>query len=132
VQDIITYLAGFSAVRFLGAGSVSTLLYYAIFTPLIQRYANRYLMCSGIAFAVTFVVGFPLQKFWAFADHGMTTIETEGAFFFIKELGFFGLNALLLYWLVERWRFHPLWAQVGITAPQGVLSYYLTRWILST
>lgn len=132
MQDIITYLAGFSEVRFLGAGSVSTLLYYAIFTPLIQRYADRYLVCSGIAFAVTFVVGFPLQKFWAFADHGMTTIETEGAFFFIKELGFFGLNALLLYWLVERARFHPLWAQVGVTLPQGALSYFLTRWILTT
>lgn len=132
MRDIIAYLMGFSEVRFLGAGGLSTLLYYAIFTPLIRRHADRYLMCSGIAFAVTFVVGFPLQKFWAFADHGMTAIETEGALFFVKELGFFGLNALLLYLLVERMRFHPLWAQIGITAPQGVLSYFLTQWILAT
>ncbi|MBI2030665.1 GtrA family protein [Candidatus Kaiserbacteria bacterium] len=132
MQDIITYLAGFSEVRFLGAGGVSTLLYYAIFTPLIRRHTDRYLMCSGVAFAVTFVVGFPLQKFWAFADPGMTAIETEGALFFAKELGLFGLNALFLYLLVDRMRFHPLWAQVGISAPLGAPSYFLTRWILMT
>lgn len=132
MRETIAYFMGFSEVRFFGAGGVSTLLYYVIFTPLIRRYTSRYLMCSGIAFAVTFVVGFPLQKFWAFADHGMAAIEMEGALFFLKELGFFGLNALLLYWLVERRRFHPLWAQVGITPPQGILSYFLTRWILAT
>ncbi|MBI5004500.1 GtrA family protein [Candidatus Kaiserbacteria bacterium] len=130
MYDLLNRLLDLELVRFLGAGSASVALYYLIYLPLTLYRKDLYLWWTVVAFVPSVIANFLLQRFWAF-DGGTMGMSVQVALFLIKEVCFLGLNDLLLYILVQR-GVRPTWAQVFITPVLGVLSYFITHWILAT
>ena len=61
-----------------------------------------YLFATSIAFAVTLIVGFILQKFWTFSERATQTIPLQVGLFVILASLNFVVNGLSMYVLVER------------------------------
>ena len=130
MYDAVLYLLELREVRFLVAGALATLLYYAIFAPLAFSRLH-YLACATYAFVPSFALNFLLQKFWAFESVSIEVIHRELALFVLKNLIFFVFNGFLLYVLVTHVRRRLLTAQVITTIILTPLAYIVYEFIFN-
>ncbi len=127
MDELLARLFEVQVVRFIGVGVASTLLYYSIFTPLIRRV--HYLLAAAVAFVPAFVFAFYFHKLWTFENETWATVWEQLALYSLKKAVFFGLNALLLSYLVEYKRLRALHAQLVTTGILGLGSFFVTQWI---
>lgn len=113
-------------VRFVTVGVAATgtdlLLLY-----LLTEYAGlHYLVSASIALVVAYSISFVLQKFWTFKDRGMERIRVQAAGHTLFALCNIGLNAVLLWFLVEQLFVWYIAAQViaaGVIALESFVVY---------
>ena len=132
MTDLISYLLEIQAVRFLGAGGLATVVYYAIFLPLTERVLVKYDRASVIAFVPSFALNFVLQKYWAFRNSAVDDAVSQLVLFSAKNLILFSVNYVLLRALVERMRMRPRYAQILLTIALTFVSYFASHWIFAT
>jgi len=94
-------LQGSTVGKFLIAGVAATATNLALLYGLTELFAIWYLVSAVIAYALATLVGFILQKFWAFAHYSRARIKREAAWFVLNNL--FGLvfASAALFILVE-------------------------------
>ena len=68
---------------------------------LLTEYGHIYYLASAVlAFVLSFMVSFLLQKFWTFQDRARTGMHKQIFWYFIISLGNLTCNTLLIYVLV--------------------------------
>jgi glycosyltransferase involved in cell wall biosynthesis len=117
--------------RFLIAGGATTFVSLTTLY-LFTEYAHVwYLGSSAIAFVVSYLVNFSLQKFWTFKNMGAKAIRYQLPFHLSLALCNFALNTLLLFTLVEWAHVWYLLAQVLAAIVIAIDSFYFSRKIFS-
>ncbi len=112
--------------KYLIAGSIGTfanlaLLYF--FTDLLGVW---YLISACLSFILSFFVSFFLQKFWTFNDSGRQKMYGQMAVFLAVSTANLGLNAILMYVLVDGLKIWYMLAQViasGLVALESYFAY---------
>ena len=89
-----------------------------------------YLFATSIAFAVTLIVGFILQKFWTFGERATQTIPLQvGLFIILASLNFL-VNGLSMYVLVERVYLPYALAQVLTIALIALYGFFVYKYLI--
>ena len=116
--------------RFLIAGgtafAINIIALYAL-TELLHIY---YLVSTVIAFLVSFVVSFTLQKFWTFQDNSKDQLHLQLPLYLTMQVVNLGLNAGLMYVLVEYFRVWYILSQVIITIVLAIIVFFINKFYI--
>ncbi|MDZ4221471.1 MAG: GtrA family protein [Patescibacteria group bacterium] len=88
-----------------------------------------YVVSAAVAFSVSLVTGFYLQKFWTFRDTGTHRIKRQMALYTSVGLLNLALGPLLLFLLVEALAIWYLAGQVMVMAVLALESYFINRFV---
>jgi putative flippase GtrA len=117
----------FKLIRYLisgGTAAAVTLSVSFICTSLLKIH---YLTSSVIAFSLGLCVSFVLQKFWTFTHHSLHRVKEEAGMYLLVGLFNLCINALLMFFFVEKMH---LWYLLGQFLAAGLIaieSYYIYK-----
>jgi putative flippase GtrA len=114
-------------IKFIIAGGtafVVNIVALFVFTDII---GIHYLTSTVLAFLVAFIISFVLQKFWTFRDHSSDQLHVQGILYLIMQGVNLGLNALLMYTLVEYLHVYYLFSQVIISFFLAFVSFFINK-----
>ncbi len=119
-------------VRYLIAGGTSTAIDLGILYVLTEYAHWWYLASATAAFSIAVVVSFILQKFYTFAHREVsrTVLATQSASYLTLQFANVGINALLMYALVEWAGVWYFTAQVIAAAAIALESFFIYRFII--
>lgn len=118
-------------VRFLSAGGVGLLLYYATLYLLTDLAGVWYIASALIASVVNYGSNFLLQKFWTFKNRDVENIPRQASAYAVLFVFISLSNLFLLYVLVEYVHLMYLVAQVPVTIVLTIISYVVTARIFA-
>ena len=113
--------------RYLVSGGMATatnLLFLFIFTNLIGIW---YLTSEVMAYIISYAVSFTMQKYWTFNDGSKDKIKSQAVIYTIVTTANLGLNALILYALVQYGHLNHIVGQVIASAIIAVKSYFIYK-----
>ncbi|HEY9480941.1 MAG TPA: GtrA family protein [Candidatus Paceibacterota bacterium] len=113
------------AGRFVISGALATATNLGILFVLTHLFNVWYLFSSCVAFILSFVVSFSLQKFWTWRDHAVENIHHQAGKYLVVTLTGLGANTLLMYLLVDRAQIHYLLAQIIAAAVIALYNFFL-------
>ena len=117
-------------VRFFTSGvtaAVSNLVVLYIATELFSIW---YLFSACMAFVVSFVVSFSLQKFWTFRDRQLQRAHTQAFFYFGVALVNLTVSISLLYFFVEFAGLHYLVGQILTMGLIACITFFIYRYLI--
>lgn len=115
------------AVRFLIAGGVGSMIYFLVFSGLIEIYNVDYKVSVFIGWAISTFVGFFIQKYLVFNNEQTEKIWVQGILFFVKSFIIFITNYPSLTYIVETYSIHPIIAQIIVVPFITFLSYVVSK-----
>jgi len=116
-------------VRFCIGGAIGCGAYYAALYGLTEYAGWWYVVSAMAGYILNTAISFVIQKYWTFGDQGTKTLGTQIKAYFVMNVFFFVLNALLLWLLVAHAHIWYIYAQIIVTAVITVLSYIGTQMI---
>lgn len=118
---------GTRVVRYIVAGGVTAASNLAVLYALTEYLHVWYLLSSLVAVCVAWVVGFLLQKFWAFREHSLDTMHAQFAMHALLSVANIVLNAALLFALVEWAHLWYMAAQVVVSGGLACVNYFVYK-----
>lgn len=118
-----------TGVKYICSGGTAALVNLAclyIFTDIIGVW---YVASAIMAFIVSHVYGFFMQKFWTFRERGWRRIQKQTAIYIIMGTAEFILTPVLIYTLVERFYLWYLLAAVVVMGGLAIINYSVNKFI---
>ena len=116
-------------IRFIIAGgsafSVNIFFLY-IFT---EFFGLWYIFSATIAFMLSFLVGFSLNKFWTFAESSADFIHSQIFIYLGVNLINLAINNALLYFMVESFAIWYILAQALASILIAFESFFVYKWL---
>ena len=116
-------------IRFIIAGgsafSVNIFFLY-IFT---EFFGLWYIFSATLAFMLSFLVGFSLNKFWTFAESSADFIHSQIFIYLGVNLINLAINNALLYFMVESFAIWYILAQALASILIAFESFFVYRWL---
>lgn len=85
---------------------------------------------TSLAFIISFVVSFALQKFWTFRNYDQKKITKQIALYMFNAAIGLTVNGLLMHLLVNNWKVWYLLAQIGVTFLIGLFNFIVYKFII--
>lgn len=117
-------------IRFIISGMVITVLGISLLYILTEVIHLWYLAASVVSFITIFVVGFSLQKFWAFQNKDMEVIHRQASFSLGMGILNFFLNTALMYLLVTMLAIHYSIAQLIVYGTLGMADFFVYKFFI--
>ena len=117
-------------LRFGISGGIAVLLGLVSIYVLTDIFHVWYVVSSIIAFTITFLVSFSMQKFWTFREKTISRIPVQGSLSLMLGGLNFVLNVILIYILVDFLHISYLIAQVIIYAFFGALDFFIYKLVI--
>lgn len=117
-------------IKFFFAGifaALASLLFLSLF---YKYFGWGIVFSSSLAFILSFVVSFNLQKFWAFRNYHKSKIPLQLVIYMLNALVALSLNAYLMHLLVNVWQIWYLFAQVIVNCLIGFHNFFLYKFII--
>lgn len=116
-------------IKYLFAGGTAVVVNLFVLYVFTDLFGVWYVASSVIAFFVSLLTGFALQKFWTFRDPSMRRIKRQMALYTAVGVLNVVLGPTLLYLVVETFAVWYLAAQLAVLAVLALESYLLNRFI---
>ncbi len=116
-------------LRFVASGGCAAIVNIALLYVLTDFAGVWYLISSAIAFIVSFLVSFSLQKFWAFRNKRLEGSHVQMSQHLSIALFNLVLNLAIIYTLVEFAGFHYIPGQIVASIIIAFESFFVFRWI---
>jgi putative flippase GtrA len=114
-------------IRFIISGSIGAATDLLLLWFLTRIVGIWYLTSAVIAFVLSFIVSFFLQKIWTFKNREMEKIHIQAGAYLLITLCNLGINTLLVYAFVQYFSFHYLIAQVFASIIIAFESFFAYR-----
>ena len=114
----------FKLVRYLISGGTAAVSNLVALFFLVQFGHVHYLKASVLAFVMSVVVSFTMQKFWTFRDNPVHDVHAQFARYLVVIIANLTLNTALVYLLVEKAHAWYLAAQFVATVIIAVTGYF--------
>lgn len=118
------------AIKFFFAGSSAAavnLLFLIIFHGWFRW---GLIFSTSLAFIISFLVSFTLQKFWTFRNYHYKRMPVQLVLYLINAVIGLNLNAFLMHLLVNRFQLWYVLAQIGVTILIGGYNYLAYHFIV--
>ena len=109
-------------IRFVISGTFVALVGLFTLFILVDLFNIWYLLSSVVAFMITIVVNFLLQKFWTFKNSESNTTK-QFVLFCLSSLLYLVLNIVLMYGMVDIIGIHHLFSQGIVMVILACLNY---------
>jgi len=119
-----------SVLKFFIAGSfagATHLIFLAIFYDLINW---PIILSTSLAFILSFVVSFSLQKLWTFRDFNQKKAFGQFSVYFLNALLVLNVNGFLMHLLVDRYRVWYLFSQIVVNIFLGAYNFFIYRFLI--
>lgn len=116
--------------RFLFSGGSASATNLIVYYISYSTFHIHYILASVIAFAISFVVSFTMQKFWTFRDESLSMINSQLTKYFAVALINLVINTILLYVLVEFGNVHKLIAQIIVMMLIATVSFFVYQFAI--
>lgn len=116
-------------VKYLFAGGAAVIVNLLFLYFLTEMFGFWYVTSSVIAFFVSLLTGFFLQKFWTFRDKDVIGIKRQMAMYSAIGVLNLAIGPTLLYAFVEAFHIWYMLAQVLVMVVLAAESYLLNRFI---
>ena len=117
-------------VRFLVAGTSIAVLDLVILTILTEVFGWWYLLSSVVAYVISLVTNFFLQKHWTFGDSQFAGLQRKIGLFVLNALLNLFLNSVLMYTLVDILSVWYILAQALVMAGLAIMNFMVYRLII--
>lgn len=117
-------------LRFLISGGSSATVNLAILYICTDIFHIWYVASAIIAFCISFVVSFTLQKWWTFADKTTDIVHRQLTAYLTIAIINLSLGTLLLFAIVELTGLHYLAAQIIVQGMIAVMSFFIYSRVL--
>lgn len=114
-------------VKYVLAGTTAAAVNLGLLALFKEAFGMYYLLASTLSFLAAFFVSFFLQKFWTFGHTSLEDVRRQLGKYFGIAVGNLGLNALLMFVLVDFVRLWYLFSQVLSSGSIAVMSFLLYR-----
>lgn len=119
-----------SVIKFIIAGCfaggtdlVSLFIFHGVFKMEI-------VLSTSLAFLLSFVVSFTLQKFWTFRNNNPARLVRQIFLYILTALVGLNLNAVGMHFLVNRFEIWYLLAQLIVNLFLGVINFIIYKFII--
>ncbi len=119
-----------SVIKFFFAGSSAAavdLLFLFLFYGLFQW---NLVLATSLAFILSFVVSFTLQKFWTFRNYSQKKMPIQFVLYISNAFIGLNLNGLLMHIMVIKFGVWYLFAQIGVNIAIGVYNFFIYKFIV--
>jgi putative flippase GtrA len=110
--------------KYIFSGGIATATNLLVLLTLTELFHVYYLASSVIAFIISIVASFSMQKFWTFGDHSRDNVHTQFALYIVVILVNLVLNTFLVYAFVEWLRLWYFAAQFLAGAIIALISFF--------
>lgn len=118
--------------RFLVAGSLSTFAHIATAVTLMEVWAMHPSPANIIAFTVSFLTAFTVNRYWTFRRRGAKFLGSIGRYAVLALIGY-SYTGSAAYVFEEFLNLHYAWSLAFITCTWPFVSYYVARtWVFSS
>ncbi len=116
--------------RFIVSGSISALVVLVLLYTLTEWAGLWYLLSATIAFCISIVVSFMLQKFWTFSNPTLSVAPTQFGIFILLNIFNTLVNALGLYILVDYVHLWYLGAEVIVAGGIAFWTFFVMKFVI--
>jgi putative flippase GtrA len=113
--------------KFLLSGGGAAVVYLAALYAMTEWLQIWYLTSSIVAYVLSFLINFVLQKWWVFGGTQNIRTHHQLAMFVALNLFNIALNAVLLATLVEYFQVWYMLAQLAVIGVISISNFYLYR-----
>lgn len=110
-----------------GITALTELVFLYLFTQILGIW---YIFSLLLAFIISFIVSFSLQKFWTFGDTATHRIHIQASTYLFVALINLALNAALLYLLVQFTGLWYIYSQILCDAFIAISSFLIYKFII--
>lgn len=114
-------------VRYGVSGVMGGLVQVASLYVFVDWLTVWYIYGVALAFLISLVCTFVLQKFWTFQDYSTDTLTRQSFFYVMIAVGTLALNVVLMYVLVDVLHYWYIVAQIIVVGTVGVLSFFMNK-----
>ena len=111
IDDSINLVFSIKIIKFLFIGGITALFLFLVLYTLHGIFKIWYVVASAIAYILTTLLGFGLQKFWTFRNKSIEKIKLQIIAYSLLAVVNFFANILLMYTFIEILHIHYLLAQ---------------------
>jgi putative flippase GtrA len=105
-----------------GMATVTNVLFLFIFTDLFGFW---YVLSAVIAYLISFIVSFTMQKYWTFRDSSNDRMNSQIVSYIILNIVNLGLNTLGIFLFVHYGHVYYLLAQIIVSVLIAIESFYI-------
>lgn len=117
-------------IRYLVSGSIAGLTDLAILYVLVEMLQVGYLVAATVAFVVTLIVSFVLQKYWTFEDGSTTLIGTQIVGYITLSIANIFVNTFLMFVGVEGLHVPYLVVQILAMFVIAAYGFFVYQWVI--
>lgn len=128
IRPFLTWKQFFELFRYGISGIIAVAVNLGMFYLLSMR--MWYLYASVIAFILSFLTSFTLQKFWTFRNVSLERIHIQSSISFSVACGNLVFNTLSMYVLVGIFGMHYLYAQAMVTLVIAAESFLINKFVV--
>ncbi|MEK7125595.1 MAG: GtrA family protein [Patescibacteria group bacterium] len=118
-----------TGVKYLFSGGTAAFMYLSILFILTDIFEVWYLFSSIMAFVVSLLTNFFLQKFWTFRDNNWQRLKKQLVIYGLLGIMNFILNPILLYAFVEKFHVWYLLAATIVIGSLAIINYIVNKFI---
>lgn len=85
---------------------------------------------TSLAFILSFIVSFSLQKFWTFRDYSHKKIPLQLSLYILNAIIGLNVNGFLMHYLVNTWEVWYMIAQVIVILLIGLYNFIIYKFIV--
>ncbi len=112
-----------------GMATITNVLFLYIFTDLIGFW---YVLSAVIAYLISFIVSFTMQKYWTFRDSSNDRMNSQILFYVILNIVNLGLNTLGIFLFVHFGHIYYLLAQIIVSVLIATESFFIYRLVFKS
>ena len=114
-------------VRYGLSGITGGLVQVAFLYVFVDWLALWYIYGVVLAFSISLIITFILQKLWTFQDYSVDSIRRQSSFYILVALSALVLNIVSMYMLVDIFHLWHIGAQVAVVLLVGTYTFLMNR-----
>jgi putative flippase GtrA len=128
---MLKHLINHRVIRYIISGGIAALVLFGTLFLAKEIFQLWYLLASTIAFVVTFITSFLLQKLWTFQNNTFHKTKKQLTLFFLVSLFNLCANTILMYVLVDTYGLWYMFAQFIVITLIAFWGYFVYKAIFS-
>lgn len=85
---------------------------------------------TSLAFILSFIVSFALQKFWTFRNYSQKKIPLQLSLYVLNAIIGLNVNGFLMHYLVNTWEIWYMFAQVAVILLIGLYNFIVYKFVV--